>query len=415
MAFSAASPSIRTPPAWRTWLRRRHSRIPEVDAVATEKNLRWYALGGVAWRSLALSIMVVVSWGELSEEPQLPMAAGLTVAANLGMLGLVVRNRAAAFLQSTAYFAVDVGGALALTLWASAVMPEHTVYLQNRDLFNPYLWGTMMLWTGLRSIRTGLVILVAAALPVQWAMAWLNGYSVTEPGWLNIAARDLWLVTSFIISAIVAALSWEAAYAGAETGFKAGRIVELRSLHDSVLQTLKLIRLDVTDTQTSAEERLRAIHEKATSQAEDIATVLAALDGRAAAAHSSLGRELRDLVVEFRPRRLTVELVADELADEPTAPVTEAVRGAVREALMNVVKHAGASRAVVRLASRDGGIRVTVRDQGVGYDAPNSTAGFGISHSIVGRMERVGGTAEIVSAPGGGTKVKLWVPTRAVR
>lgn len=411
MATTAAASPTRPPYAW---LRRRQHVVPEVDVVAREKNLRWYALGGVTWRTLALCITVAVSWRELAQDPQLLVAAGAAVAVNAGLLVLVARNRAAALLRSTVFFAADVGCALALTLWASAVMPEHTVYVQNRDLFNPYVWGTMMLWTGLRGVRVGLVILAVAAVPVQLLMAWLNGYSATTPNWPDIAARDLWLVTSFIISAIVAILSWEAAYAGAEAGFRAGRIKELLLLHDSVLQTLKLIQQEAADADLPAEERLRSIRAEASAQARDITVVLDALDEGAASRTSSLGRELCDLVVEFRPRRLVVELVADELSDEPAPAVAEAVRGAVREALMNAVKHARVSHVVLRLTEQDGGVRVTVRDQGVGFDTSRPTAGFGIRHAVTRRMEQVGGTAGITSAPGEGTKVTLWAPTQAV-
>jgi CheY-like chemotaxis protein len=89
----------------------------------------------------------------------------------------------------------------------------------------------------------------------------------------------------------------------------------------------------------------------------------------------------------------------------------------VRELLMNVVKHAGTGRAEVRLESVGPALRLTVRDEGPGFDcgvraaAPSSLGsnGFGL-FSIRERMRAVGGTLDIESSPGQGTTVTLTVP-----
>jgi signal transduction histidine kinase len=75
-----------------------------------------------------------------------------------------------------------------------------------------------------------------------------------------------------------------------------------------------------------------------------------------------------------------------------------------------VVKHAGVSRAVVRAAPARGGVEVTVRDHGSGFDTTVSHDGLGLARSIVERLRDSGGVAEIWSRPGEGTRVTLWVP-----
>ena len=62
----------------------------------------------------------------------------------------------------------------------------------------------------------------------------------------------------------------------------------------------------------------------------------------------------------------------------------------------------------VFLDAGDGGISLYVRDRGAGFD-PDAVASDrrGLAESIRGRMERVGGSARIVSAPGKGTDVEL--------
>jgi CheY-like chemotaxis protein/two-component sensor histidine kinase len=86
-----------------------------------------------------------------------------------------------------------------------------------------------------------------------------------------------------------------------------------------------------------------------------------------------------------------------------------------RELLLNVVKHAGTGRASVQLKSHGGELRLTVRDEGRGFEmsllketAASSNA-FGL-FSIRERMESLGGRCEIVTRPGHGTIVTLAMP-----
>nr|WP_225955541.1 ATP-binding protein [Kibdelosporangium phytohabitans] len=99
-----------------------------------------------------------------------------------------------------------------------------------------------------------------------------------------------------------------------------------------------------------------------------------------------------------------------EIDDQLPEARRKAVRDATREALRNTLKHAQATQATVRMEERDGGIVVTTRDHGVGFDMTEQPRGFGINESIVARLTQVGGYADIVSKPGGGTRVTLWVP-----
>jgi hypothetical protein len=85
-----------------------------------------------------------------------------------------------------------------------------------------------------------------------------------------------------------------------------------------------------------------------------------------------------------------------------------AVVAAAGEALTNVDRHAGATAISVEIGQHS----VVVRDNGSGFNPTPSTNGRGIAESIVGRMERVGATANIQSVPGQGTAVELsWAGT----
>ena len=87
-----------------------------------------------------------------------------------------------------------------------------------------------------------------------------------------------------------------------------------------------------------------------------------------------------------------------------------ALTGAVGEALTNAGKHGPATRVVVYVEEDDDGhLFCSVKDDGPGFEPTSTAEGVGITRSIKGRIEGVGGTVEIVSAPGTGAEVRLRV------
>ena len=81
---------------------------------------------------------------------------------------------------------------------------------------------------------------------------------------------------------------------------------------------------------------------------------------------------------------------------------------ACAEAAVNAAKHSGANSVAVYVEVEDEMITAFVRDSGKGFDPgaiPPDRGG--IAESIKARMERIGGSAEILSAPGEGTEVRL--------
>lgn len=111
---------------------------------------------------------------------------------------------------------------------------------------------------------------------------------------------------------------------------------------------------------------------------------------------------------------LRVEYHFSDLPDDLPAHVVEALSRASGEALNNVVAHAGTSK--VRLTAMTTGesprrtVTVAIVDQGVGFDPAVITPGYGMRHSILGRMAEVGGGAGVDSHPGQGTRIDLRWP-----
>jgi signal transduction histidine kinase len=84
--------------------------------------------------------------------------------------------------------------------------------------------------------------------------------------------------------------------------------------------------------------------------------------------------------------------------------------GIGREALANVVKHAGASRARIRVEARPGVVVIEISDDGCGFDPAAAHPGhFGLQ-SMESRAAEIGGTLTITSRPGSGTVVRVEAP-----
>jgi signal transduction histidine kinase len=90
---------------------------------------------------------------------------------------------------------------------------------------------------------------------------------------------------------------------------------------------------------------------------------------------------------------------------------------AIRELLINVVKHAGAKNIKVGISMKDKEVKVTVDDDGAGFDVSRlglpsgKVGGFGL-FSIKERLEYMGGQLDIKSRPGKGTHAVMTVPVK---
>ncbi|RYJ00809.1 MAG: ATPase, partial [Actinomycetales bacterium] len=168
-------------------------------------------------------------------------------------------------------------------------------------------------------------------------------------------------------------------------------------LHDSVLQTLALIQKSAHDPSTVA--RL------ARSQERDLRSWL--YDDAPAGA-GTVAAALREVSAEVEDTTgVPVEVVC--VGDSPD--VDAALVAATREALLNGAKHSGAPRIDVYAEITADAVEVFVRDRGRGFDVVSiATDRHGVRDSIIGRMERHGGTATIISNPERGTEVRLRMP-----
>ena len=238
----------------------------------------------------------------------------------------------------------------------------------------------------------GAVLVVAAAL----VFLWLNGALALD--------RDVALSVLVVCTAMTLILApWWLRLVRGLTEERAERIrtqerAELAAhLHDSVLQTLALM-------QKRADEP-REVAALARRQERELRTWLNAGSRRADGA--TLATALESAVAEIEDAHgVPVELVA--VGDRRLDERAEALVAATREAVLNAVKFAPDAAISVYAEVRGDDVEVFVRDRGPGFDLdaipPDRR---GLRESVLGRMERHGGRAEIHTRPGEGTEVEL--------
>lgn len=175
-------------------------------------------------------------------------------------------------------------------------------------------------------------------------------------------------------------------------------------LHDSVLQTLALLQKNAGDS--------AAVATLARRQERDLRAWLYGDEGQHG---DTLVAALRLAAAEVEDaHQVPVEVVG--VGDAVLDAGVSALARAAREAMVNAAKHAGVDRIDVYAESDGRTVEVFVRDRGVGFD-PTSVAEdrLGLRGSIVGRVERHGGTVDVRSAPGEGTEIAMRLPLRVNR
>jgi len=189
-----------------------------------------------------------------------------------------------------------------------------------------------------------------------------------------------------------------------------------RELHDAVSQQLFAISM----TATAVGRTLDKDFEKAQRQ-------IFLIEEMASVAQS----EMRALLLHLRPvhlegKRLSeglVELLKELAAKVPIAiswEMDEEIRlpkgiedhlfRIVQEALSNALRHSKANKLEVKLQHRPDGVRLAIRDDGVGFELDaKKHASYGIV-SMKERVNEIGGSLHIITAPDRGTRIEIRVP-----
>jgi len=359
---------------------------PRIEATLTQLVLYVRILGFV-W----MTLLVVVTWmTDPGANRIIVLAAEILAGAWTAVTIWISRDPRA--MRSWKFAAVD--GVVAL-LVASASFASGA-----GELFHG---GYPISWLAVAAFAGGIRLSVAAALVL--AAQQTVGFILTGRSLVATTGAFVFIVYAVIFGWVIDTLRRndakrrEAERALAierdERAREAERLALANELHDSVLQTLQVIRTEADDP-----DRVRYLvrsEERAVDRL--INRFRSGEDGGFEAALLAVRDEVEDLH--------GIEITAVIRDDVPVTTAVAAAVDATREALTNAARHAGVD--VVNLYAEAQGeqVHIFVRDRGRGFDPDTVEEGRGLRHSMRQRMQQVGGCVTITGAPGKGTEVEI--------
>lgn len=286
--------------------------------------------------------------------------------------------------------------------------------------FGPMVYVAVVLGFALSPGRAALAVAALAVLAAVVAL-WLH------PHWPVVLALPLLIALSGVVALTVNGLlrmnQQLAAARGEVRRLAAGeeRLRLARELHDSVKQQVFVTAMEIGTARAltnrgaggvaahlaEADASIRGVQR-------DLAAVIdhlrpAALEGK------DLGEALRQYATAWA-RRHGVEAELDLSAGASVCiprSVSEPLFLATQEALVNAARHSDATRVHIGLSADGASLALTVADDGRGYVADEASLGHGL-RGIRERMEELGGTMAVDTAPGYGTRVTCRCPLPGV-
>ncbi len=383
---------------------------------------RWATLT-VAWVGLALSrqhlirpVMAVVL-----------LAVASVVTAFLHVTGRSRPERLSAPRVLVAEIAVAV----------VVLIGDGFVYLPERTQSLPWAWPAACI-AAVGIARGGRIALAVAAL-VGGASLFAEVFLLDRfdvPGDLPTAISKvgLWMLVGGLAGPLTDRLR------RAEQLISVARAREevARQLHDGVLQTLAVVQRRSGDRELASlareqetelrlflsDDRLTAVGRGRDGDRESVGD--SESGGMGNRSGGPLEPVLREVAAQAERRyghdstfAVTVLVAPD--CPELSSELLDAAGGAVGEALTNAAKHGGAERVTIFAEPTDGvddaasggagsaSVFVSVKDNGSGFEVDRVTEGIGLSRSIKGRVNDVGGTVEVRGGLGRGTEILLWL------
>ena len=194
-----------------------------------------------------------------------------------------------------------------------------------------------------------------------------------------------------------------------------------RDLHDGIIQSIYAVGLsleDVPELMTDEPDEARARVERAIDSLDqsirDIRNFIFGLRPELLEQAGLVGG-LAALADEFRVNSMVdVDLDTADARDADLSPeLIGQFLSIAREALSNIARHSKATRGSVQVETGDDFVRLTISDNGVGFDAATPR---GIGHqglvNMRARASSVGGRLDVESEPGAGTRIIVEAPRR---
>jgi signal transduction histidine kinase len=190
-----------------------------------------------------------------------------------------------------------------------------------------------------------------------------------------------------------------------------------RELHDDINQQLALLAMDF-DQMGADPGEVKRFAAEARARMQEIAKNVHEVSHRLHPAKLrliGLVSALETLRLELSHSGIAITFTHENVPPTLSADVTLCMFRVVQEALQNAIKHSQGKEVSVHLAGSPNRLTLSVVDNGVGFDADVMWAeGLGLV-SMKERLEAIGGSLEIRSSPGGGTRVEATVPLDVIK
>lgn len=397
-------------------MERREARLDE-----SERARATLPLGVLAFRWAALAWMGALA--ATSSDFRRPALAWLAFGAAVAWTAIV--STRVLREPDRATLAFDLGLSLALIVISGLVVPEGGV-VQGRPFFaTAYPAAAVLSWAVARGLVAGLAAGAAAGAALILSRP-ANGVplgDLTTAQWQTLANGIVTYALAGgavgLVSRLIDRARTDLQVALAERMRETQRAARLaerdalgRQIHDSVLQSLAMVHKKGKELAqhgpVDANEVAR-LADLAGAQEQALRSLIVRADVEPPQGTASLRDHLEALGLSFAGT-IPVTVSSAGAAYLPRHTVDEIV-AAAKQAVDNAVEHAGpAARVTVFVDDRDGATEVTVRDDGAGFDIAHA-GGYGL-RSMRGRIEDIGGTFTITSAPGRGTEIEMKVPKR---
>ena len=378
------------------------------------------ARGALVFRWVALAWMGTLA---LSGDFRRPVVASASLLIALGWTVWITGRRGR---ENRRELAIDLALCLWLLLASGIVVPEGDVIAGRPFFATGYPFSAVLVWGIAFGIRGGLTAGAVLGLGLI-ASRPLNGVGLDELQTLEAQSMMGAVVNYLAAGAAVGLVS--RLLAGSERTVqettealmiereRAARLGEreaiARQIHDSVLQSLSMIHKrgrELAATHPIDADRVAALADVAATQERELRRLILRPPEAAPSGKNSLRLALEGLR-DHEGVALDVTVVGAIWLDGHTL---QELCAAVKQAVDNVIEHADATKINI-FAEKDGAVvTVSVRDDGRGFDLDEARFDAehkaGISKSMKGRIEDLGGRMRIVTAPGEGTEVEFRLP-----
>lgn len=382
---------------------------------------RWWDLVVPAVAAAIVALILVFAAPDLLTQILVAISAALLVVAYFTMGRRLVCGNGSAPLAAVFVILVTISIGIGVAAAPFMAMLQTLAY--------------PLVWVSVRTRRGGIAGSAAIGFGVFVGFLFRGGFTL-ESFWDGLLSGGLAVVFSIALGLWISSI--------AEYGEERARLVTELTDAQSQIEALsrdrgaaeerERIARDIHDTLAQTLAGLVLLSERAGRQARDgrtdaaaeaIATIeqtareaLAesrALVARMAAvpADEALAAAIERLAARFRAEvglAIDVDVAAGVDLDREQQVV---LLRCLQEALANVRKHAQATLVTVAVAGDVDGVRMTVRDDGVGFDTSAARTGFGLD-GIGDRATLAGGSVEVVSEPGRGAVLTIVLPRAGV-